>query len=401
MDADAALNRMDAGMSLVSTDTSRRSHWSLARDLGAVLSFVLLTIVTPACGSSPSPSTPSTQPSIQSVTVTANVASLTSAGQTAQATATATLSSGITQDVTASCSNWQSDNTRALTVNSTGFLTAQGNGSATITTTCQSVVGRGSMTVALKPAAPSTFTLSGTITDGSSHGILPNIAVQIADGPNAGRATKTDGAGNYVLANLAPSVFSVTVSAIRYSTTTQAVTLAGDSRLDVVLPRNDAFPVDGTYNYTLVVHSPAWCLTHASVEAGGCSPPGPSADWVNSDLSLDGQLAVDGDGANLRFVLPPDPYDLWGRYSTFAFQRAGTHLNGIILASAPISTVTIHGTPVVSAFMRADVFSGETDNTGRFWGIFDGQMQFWRAGPACNFTFVCATSGFMWTLTPR
>ena len=382
-------------------DVNRRSRRPIAPDVGALLSVALVSVVSAACGSSPSPSTPSTQPSIQAVTVTANVVSLTSVGQTTQATASASLSNGTTQDVTASCSNWQSDNTRALTVNSTGLLTAQGSGSATVTTTCQTVVGRGSMTVTLKQAALSTFTLSGTVTDGSSHGILPNIAVQIADGPNAGKATRTDGAGNYVIPNLAPSAFSVTVSAIRYITTTQSVTLAADARLDVVLPRNDAYPADGTYNYRLTVGSPAWCLTHSYVSGAGCNSAGGSGEWVTSDFTFDGQLVVSDDGASLRFVFPPNLPIVFRDYSTFTFQRTGTQLNGTVLAGAEILMRTTGANQVVAAFMQADVFSGQTDNAGRFHGVFDGSMSIWRFGFPCDKTWTCQTSGFRWTLTPR
>ena len=60
------------------------------------------------------------------------------------------------------------------------MLTAHGSGSATITTVCQGVTGHGQMTVTLKPTVQATYTLSGTVTDNFSHGILPNIVVQIA-----------------------------------------------------------------------------------------------------------------------------------------------------------------------------------------------------------------------------
>jgi hypothetical protein len=325
---------------------------------------------------------------------------MTSPGQTAQATATAALSNGTTQDVTNACTNWQTDNARVLTVNGTGLLTAQGSGTATIAATCQAVVGRGAMTVALKPVGPSTVSLSGTVIDGFSGGVLPNIAVQISDGPNAGKGTTTDAAGNYLLSALAPGTFTVTMSAVRYVTTTRSVTLATDSRLDVVLPRNDAFPTDGTYRYTLVVHSPAWCLMHAS-GTGPCG--GAPNDWVTSDFSFDGQLVVESDGASFRLMLPPSRYPPLLGYSTFTFQRTGTHLDGTILASTPISPVmlTAHGVDVISASMRADIFSGETDNAGRFWGAFDGDMEIWRFGFPCDITFVCRTSGFTWTLTPH
>src|SRR5262249_31118004 len=126
--------------------------------------------------------------------------------------------------------------------------------------------------------------------------------------------------------------------------------------------------------------------------------------WVTSNFSVDGQLVVEGGGARFRLMLPPNGGDppLPG-YSTFTFQRTGTHLDGTILASTPVSPamLTAHGEAVISASMQTDVFSGETDNGGRFWGAFDGQMLLWRFGMPCDRTYACPTTGFRWTLTPR
>ena len=48
-------------------------------------------------------------------------------------------SDGTSQNVMATCSNWQSDNVSVLTINSGGLITAQGSGASTITTTCRVV----------------------------------------------------------------------------------------------------------------------------------------------------------------------------------------------------------------------------------------------------------------------
>src|SRR5260221_8472722 len=50
------------------------------------------------------------------------------------------------------------------------------------------------------------------------------------------------------------------------------------------------FPEDGTFRYTLAVHSPSWCLTHYS-SSSYCSG---RRGWVESDFSFDGTLVVDG-----------------------------------------------------------------------------------------------------------
>src|SRR5580765_2431991 len=100
-------------------------------------SALVLCLVGGACGSTPStPSTPSspsaasTSPSLQSVTLAANLAPVISAGQTAQTTATGVFSNGSSQDVTATCTSWQAANASVLTVTSTGMLTARGDGSS-------------------------------------------------------------------------------------------------------------------------------------------------------------------------------------------------------------------------------------------------------------------------------
>ena len=104
-----------------------------------------------ACGSSGNPAAPSDTrngggsttttpppppppPTLSSVAVTTNVSALDRPGATAPATAMGTYSNGANINVTTGCREWFSDNPFALTVNSSGMLTAQNSGSATITT---------------------------------------------------------------------------------------------------------------------------------------------------------------------------------------------------------------------------------------------------------------------------
>jgi hypothetical protein len=205
---------------------------------GRLLALAVSLLIGGACTSSPVASVPSTSATLQSVTLGANLATMTSAGQTTQVTATGVFLDGTSKDLTATCTNWQSDNASVVIVNSTGMLTAQGSGSSAITTTCQGVAARAVMTITFKPATtPSTFSLSGTITDGFSGGVLPNVYAQITDGANHGRYTRTDAAGNYRLDGLSPGVFTLTISAVTYVTTIRSVTLSADTRLDIVLCR--------------------------------------------------------------------------------------------------------------------------------------------------------------------
>jgi hypothetical protein len=92
----------------------------------------------------PSTSTPTPLPTsgsqtLQSVALSVNADEMKSRGDTAQTTATGTFSNGTSQNVMATCKNWQSDNVSVLTINSGGLVTAQGSGASTITTTCQVV----------------------------------------------------------------------------------------------------------------------------------------------------------------------------------------------------------------------------------------------------------------------
>ena len=55
------------------------------------------------------------------------------------------------QNITTSCTDWQSDNTFVLTINNEGLLTAHNSGSATVTTTCQGVFARGLVPLSVMP----------------------------------------------------------------------------------------------------------------------------------------------------------------------------------------------------------------------------------------------------------
>lgn len=78
---------------------------------------LFLLCFTVACGSksspnpvTPTPVTPTPSTTLQSVGLSAALANLTQAGNTAQVTATGTFSNGSTQNVTATCTDWFSDN---------------------------------------------------------------------------------------------------------------------------------------------------------------------------------------------------------------------------------------------------------------------------------------------------
>src|SRR5205085_10080046 len=127
--------------------------------------------------------------------------------------AIATLSNGSTQTVTTDAS-WQSTNSAVASVGpSSGMVTAVAAGEADIVATYRTVSGRSHVVIAA-PSKP--VTVSGTVTDGTCGGILPNIRIQVVDGPNAGQAATTGGAGTYTIAGLAAGTFTLSASAVSY-----------------------------------------------------------------------------------------------------------------------------------------------------------------------------------------
>lgn len=209
----------------------------MRRILAASGTAVLIAFVF-ACSGSPSstPSTPTTPttpsaPTVSSVAVTGSAPNV---GASAAFTATATLSNSTAQTVT-SQATWQSSNGAVATVTSSGVVTGMSAGTADITATYQNVSGIAHVTI--NRATPLTYTITGTVTDGTSHGVLPNITILSFDSADVTKTTLTDGNGNYSIAGVASGVVAVTASAISYQTTTQSVTLNGNTRVDITLPR--------------------------------------------------------------------------------------------------------------------------------------------------------------------
>ena len=110
-----------------------------AQRIGWIVVTVAVAGLTIACSkSSKSPST------VSSITVTGAAPAV---GSAVQFTATAALSDGTTQDVT-SLAAWQSSDTTAATVSSTGVVTAVAAGTVDVTATYQSVIGPDEITIA-------------------------------------------------------------------------------------------------------------------------------------------------------------------------------------------------------------------------------------------------------------
>jgi hypothetical protein len=136
------------------------------------------------------------------------------------------------------------------TVNSAGLVTGVSAGSAEISATYQNVTAVSPVTI-----GRSTFEISGIVRDGTSNGRLPNIRVSSIDSANVTRTTTTNGTGRYSIQGVAAGVVALTFSATSYLPTTQSITVAEDTQVDVSLPRDGtSTPPSTTPTLYVTVH---------------------------------------------------------------------------------------------------------------------------------------------------
>ena len=107
------------------------------------------------------------------------------------------------------------------------------------------------------PSSPggSTFTLTGQITDTTTGKGVSGATVLVADGPNASKSASTDISGNYSLAGLQLSGFTVNASASNYTSQARGVTLTSNQTLSFQLApffANVAGTWSGTMQYLQV-----------------------------------------------------------------------------------------------------------------------------------------------------
>jgi hypothetical protein len=199
----------------------RESHVNLTR-----LALIVVTLaVSWSCGSSSNSSTPAPSAATVSAVNVSGVASLSSIGQTIQLTATATLSDGTTQNVTAKAT-WQSSNSGVATVSSSGLMTGVASGTVTITATYQGKAGTATTTTTPPPSTPGasprgsmSATIDGTRWDAViisaaaiSGGVLrvggqdskttPFVALGVAVPPGVGTYTVSAATGATVAGSL-------------------------------------------------------------------------------------------------------------------------------------------------------------------------------------------------------
>jgi TolB-like protein len=195
--------------------------------------------------------TPTPVPTITRVAISGNVP-LTTIGETAQLTATATLSDNTTKNVTTD-GRWQAGDARIVTVSQTGLLSVVGFGSTWTSFTYQSR--SAGITVAATPSG--TFVIAGRVREPGAGGINN---VRVVD-ELSGRAAVTDSDGYFSLAELPRLQAHLKVEKEAYEPVEVDVTAAGVDlplqrvvriaagaetlRPDALAPNDLSYTVDG------------------------------------------------------------------------------------------------------------------------------------------------------------
>lgn len=122
------------------------------------------------------------------------------------------------------------------------------------------------------PPAPQTFAITGTVTDANSRGVLPNIAIELADASGPIRNGLTSSAGTYSFSNVTAGTYTVTAMATSYLSISRSVSLTTNVQLDIVLQRAPAAPPPGQPSATLTcnrqsVPSIVDCINNAGRQA--------------------------------------------------------------------------------------------------------------------------------------
>lgn len=88
---------------------------------------------------------------------------------------------------------------------------------------------------------PSTFTISGTVTDATSGGVLPNISVRITGGtsPNFGKNATTNAAGQYSITDVTPEriVLEASAPAGGYTVASASPTITANTTVNFTMTR--------------------------------------------------------------------------------------------------------------------------------------------------------------------
>ena len=100
-------------------------------------------------------------------------------------------------------------------------------------------------------------TVSGSVTDATSRGVLPNILIAVSSGPSAGLSTRSDAAGKFTLGGVSTESTSLQASATSYLTSNWTVPTGNDVVLNVVMTRTSGSPQPAVPNPPRAPTSPA------------------------------------------------------------------------------------------------------------------------------------------------
>jgi hypothetical protein len=164
-------------------------------------------------------------------------------------------------------------------------VTGVAAGDADITATYQTLSGKARVTV-VRPA-PGTFTISGTLRDGTSGGILPKVLVQAADSTGMTRSAVTDASGEYVISGVSPGPVTLTVAITSYEPMTRTASVSADTSVDLVLtrfvPTVASLAVDGT---APLVGATSQFRATAAMSDGSSQNATNLATWTTSSASV-------------------------------------------------------------------------------------------------------------------
>jgi hypothetical protein len=282
----------------------------------------------PPSTTAPSPVVSTPAPTMVSLAVSGSAPL---AGATTQFSATATLSDGTTQSMT-NLASWSSSNSSVASVSATGAVTGLAAGDADITATYQTISGKARVTV-VRPA-PGTFTVSGTLRDATSGGILPRVPVQAADSTGTTRSAMTNASGAYAIPGVSPGPVTLTVAITSYEPITQTANVSADTRVDLVLarlaPTVASLAVNGT---APLVGATSQFTATATLSDGSLQSATSLAIWTTSNAS-----AATVNGAGLVTGAGPGDAEIAASYlGTSGRQR-------ISIAAASPSSLNLNGT---------------------------------------------------------
>lgn len=241
--------------------------------------------------------------------------------------------------------------------------------------------------------APSTFTLTGFITDRDTNGGIEGARVEAINGANVGKATTTNSAGAYSLGGLVAETFRMRASAGGYESGEQNVAVPDISRADLQLHRpsaNCAYTVVPTGNLDVPAPGSSFSLTITRT-AGSCG-------WqASTDVNWISPANASGSGdATLRFTYQPNA-SFVGRIGTMTVSWTGGSASVTVRqqpespAFCRITTIAVNGqNPFAIGSGASGTITAQITPEA---GTPPGACGTWNATGSSGITFTSPTTG--------